>query len=66
MWGRPDSARAEWFDGPTITADDEDNTILAGTLANQAALHGMLTKVRDVGLTLLSLTSSKGQQAQAG
>ena len=53
---RLDSAWAEWFDDLSLTADADGNTILAGTLADQAALHGVLAKVRDLGLTLLSVT----------
>jgi hypothetical protein len=64
--GRLDSAWAEWFDGLSVTADAEDNTILAGTLADQAALHGVLAKVRDLGLTLLSVTGPESRPDRAG
>lgn len=64
--GRLDSAWAEWFDGLSLVADTEDNTILAGTLQDQAALHGVLTKIRDLGLTLLSVTCAAAQVDQAG
>jgi hypothetical protein len=45
----------DWFDGLTITLEDSGDTLLTGPLADQAALHGLLKKVRDLGLTLLSL-----------
>jgi hypothetical protein len=64
--GRLDSAWADWFDGLSVTADAEDNTILAGMLADQAALHGVLVKVRDLGLTLLSVTGPESGPARAG
>jgi len=47
----------QWFDGLTITLEENGNTLLSGPLADQAALHGILKKVRDVGLTLLSVNS---------
>ena len=43
------------FDNLTLTQDEEDNTILVGPVVDQAALHGLLVKVRDLGLTLLSV-----------
>jgi hypothetical protein len=46
---------ADWFDGLTITLEDNGDTLLTGLLADQAALHGLLKKVRDLGLTLISL-----------
>lgn len=46
---------ADWFDGLTITLEDNGDTLLTGLLADQAALYGLLKKVRDLGLTLLSL-----------
>lgn len=64
--GRLDSAWADWFDGLAVTADAEDNTILAGALADQAALHGVLVKVRDLGLTLLSVTGPDSRPDWAG
>jgi len=46
-----------WFDGLTITLEENGNSLLSGPLADQAALHGILKKVRDLGLTLLSVNS---------
>jgi hypothetical protein len=46
-----------WFDGLAITLDENGNTLLSGPVADQAALHGILKKIRDVGLPLLSVRS---------
>ncbi len=45
----------EWFEGLTITLEEDGNTFLTGPIADQAALHGLLKKVRDLGLSLLSV-----------
>lgn len=45
-----------WFDGMDLIAGDDGTTTLSGPVADQAALHGLLRKLRDVGLPLLSLT----------
>ena len=45
-----------WFDGLTITLED-GNTLLRGTVVDQSALHGILKKVRDLGMPLLSVNS---------
>lgn len=44
------------FEGLTITQDQEGNALLIGPVADQAALHGILRKVRDLGMPLLSVT----------
>jgi hypothetical protein len=54
--GRLSSRWATWFDGLTLTNEEEGTTVLSGPVADQAALHGLLQKLRDLGLTLLSLT----------
>jgi hypothetical protein len=46
---------ADWFGGFTITLEDNGDTLLTGPVADQAALHGLLKRVRDLGLTLLSV-----------
>ena len=50
-----DSQWSDWFDGFSITPDSDKNTLLDGEVPDQATLHGILAKIRDLGLTLLSL-----------
>jgi hypothetical protein len=50
-----DSAWTDWFEGLTITWEENGNTFLTGPVVDQAALYGLLKKVRDLGLPLLSL-----------
>ena len=55
--------RMDWFDGLTITLEEDGNTLLTGPVIDQAALHGVLKKVRDLGMPLLSVNSmSPGPQ----
>jgi hypothetical protein len=54
--GHLGSRWATWFEGMTLTAQGDGTTVLAGPVADQAALHGLLHKVGDVGLPLLSVT----------
>jgi hypothetical protein len=44
-----------WFEGLQVTSDEHSQTIIAGPIADQAALHGLLAKVRDLGLELLEV-----------
>lgn len=53
---RLDPRWSSWFDGLAIEQDEDWTTRLTGTVADQAQLHGLLTKVRDLGLTLVSVT----------
>lgn len=50
---------AAWFDGLSITTADDGTTVLCGWVTDQAALHGLLQKLRDVGISLISLTPSE-------
>jgi hypothetical protein len=45
-----------WFDGLSITNEDDGITVISGPVVDQAALHGLLNKLRDVGIALVSLT----------
>ena len=56
---------ATWFDGLTITALPNGTTIISGPVVDQAALHGVLRKVRDLGVPLLSVTRLRPGQAEA-
>ena len=49
--------RMDWFEGLTITLEEDGNTLLAGPVIDQAALHGWLKKVRDLAMPLLSVNS---------
>jgi hypothetical protein len=53
----------DWFDGLTITLEENGETLLCGPLEDQAALHGVLKKVRDLGLPLLSVVGQTPDQA---
>ena len=53
--GHLEARWVKWFDGLSITLEDNGDTLLTGPVVDQAALHGLLKKVRDVGLPLLSV-----------
>lgn len=55
--GHLGSQWADWFDCLTITLEENGNTLLTGPVVDQAALYGLLRKVRDLGLPLLSVMS---------
>jgi hypothetical protein len=54
---------SDWFDGMILTLDaDQGETTLSGPVVDQAALHGLLNKVRDLGLTLLAVNQVDSDQ----
>ncbi len=53
--GHLDARWATWFDGLSLTSEADGTTSIQGTVIDQAALHGLLQKVRDLGLTLVSV-----------
>ena len=55
--GHLDSRWAAWFDGLTLTNESDGTTLIHGPVTDQAALHGLLQKVRDMGLPLVSVTA---------
>jgi hypothetical protein len=58
-----DGRWSAWFDGLEVSSDAPGQTLIAGPVADQAALHGLLAKVRDLGLPLLSVRRiSPGQE----
>ena len=55
----------DWFGGLTLTLEDNGETLLTGPVVDQAALHGVLKKVRDVAMPLLSVVCVKPDQTAA-
>jgi len=53
--GRLDPDWSEWLGDLKIAYDDEGNTLLSGQVADQAALHGILAQIRDLGMALISI-----------
>ena len=47
---------AAWFDGLNVTNEDDGTTVISGPVVDQAALHGLLQKLRNIGIPLISLT----------
>jgi hypothetical protein len=60
--GHLDSRWAAWFDGLSLTNESNGTTLLCGPVVDQAALHGLLQKVRDIGLPLVSVTQIQPDQ----
>jgi hypothetical protein len=58
--GQPADRWAAWFDGMTLTRRTDGPTVLDGPVADQSALHGLLRKVSDLGLPLVSVTPTPG------
>jgi hypothetical protein len=56
---------ADWFEGLTITLEENGETLLTGPVVDDAALHGLLKKVRDLGMPLLSVNRVEPGQSDA-
>ena len=61
--GHLDSQWTDWFEGLTITLEEDGDTLLTGPVVDQAALHGLLKKVRDLGMPLVSVSPLEPGQA---
>ncbi len=57
--GRLSQSWSDWFANLKMTYLDEDETLLSGMLPDQAALHGLLERIRDLNITLISITSER-------
>jgi len=57
--GHLDPHWSDWLEGMTITHTADQNTVLCGTVADQSALYGLLSRLRDLGLTLISVVSTE-------
>ncbi len=53
---------SDWFEGLSITLEENGDTLLSGPVVDQAALHGLLKKVRDLGMPLVSVIPVKSSQ----
>jgi hypothetical protein len=63
--GHLDHQWTDWFEGLVITLEENGNTLLTGPVIDQAALHGLLKKVRDLGMPLISVNRAKLDQTDA-
>ena len=54
--GHLDPRWSAWFDGLTLSLENDGTTLISGPIVDQAALHGVLRRLRDVGLSLVSIT----------
>ncbi len=62
--GRLERRWSTWFDGMTLTPGKDGTTTLRGPVSDQAALHGLIQRVRDLGLTLVEVTLEKPDQSR--
>ena len=60
--GHLDSRWEAWFDGLSLTTSADGTTVIRGHVVDQSALHGLLQKVRDIGLPLISVTRTGDDQ----
>jgi hypothetical protein len=63
--GHLGSGWTNWFEGMTITLEEGGDTLLTGPMLDQAALHGLLKKVRDLGIPLISVSPVDADHADA-
>ena len=64
--GHLDPRWSEWFEGLTVTQTKSGETVLSGPVADQSALHGLLARIRDLNLTLVSVTRVEPEPLNRG
>jgi len=64
--GHLDSQWTDWFDGFSITLEENGDTLLSGSVTDQAALYGLLRKVRDLGMPLVSVVQVQPNRSEKG
>ena len=62
--GYLDDRWVKWFDGLAIRLEEDGDTLLTGPVVDQAALHGLLKRVRDLGMTLVSVNQVQSQETR--
>ena len=62
--GQLDTRWTDWFEGMTITREGNGETLLTGPVTDQAALHGLLRKVRDLGMVLVAVNTAAPEQTK--
>lgn len=62
--GHLDSQWKDWFEGLTISLEENGETVLTGSVVDQAALHSLLKKVRDLGIPLISVNPVETNETQ--
>jgi hypothetical protein len=63
--GQIDSGWSQWFDGLAIQVSDRDETIISGEVRDQAALYGLIARLRDLGLRLVSVQIEAADDVEA-
>jgi hypothetical protein len=64
LQGHLDSRWSSWLDGMDLTRHSDGTTVVRGPVVDQAALHGLLARIRDIGVPLLSVTRVEADQPQ--
>jgi hypothetical protein len=64
VWGHLGVQWRSWFDGMVITLEENGETLISGPVIDQAALYGLLKKVRDLGLPLISVNRNSNENSK--